>query len=187
MTLKVSKFKLHRSLKKAIQRFQQSPNCEIRIDTSFEAVIAACATIARNGQLATPKMTWILPDMVKAYVAMHRSGFAHSVEVWIGGQLAGGLYCVAIGKAVFGESMFTKVPNASKIALAALVSFCRVHNIDSIDCQQNTRHLASLGAVEVPRVEFIDQLRNALVKPAPHWQFNSLDWQKLLHPIDLAT
>lgn len=187
MTLNVSKFKLHRSLKQAIQNFRQSPNCDIRVDTSFEAVITACATSPRNGQFTGPNTTWIGPDMIDAYQAMHRSGFAHSVEVWIDGQLAGGLYCVALGKAVFGESMFSRVPNASKIALAALVSFCRAHDIESIDCQQNTRHLASLGAVEVPRAEFIHQLHNALAKPAPHWQFKSLYWQELSQPNNLAT
>ena len=93
--------------------------------------------------------------MQQAYVRLHQAGLAHSVETWIDGALAGGLYCVAIGRAVFGESMFSRRSDASKIALAALVAFCRANSITSIDCQQNTRHLASLGAAEMPRSGFV--------------------------------
>jgi leucyl/phenylalanyl-tRNA---protein transferase len=178
MILHVANFKLHRSLKQALYKFKQNPHCEIRMNTVFERVIEACAQSARQGSPGT----WILPDMVDAYVALHHAGLAHSVETWIDGTLAGGLYCVGIGKAVFGESMFTTVPNASKIALAALVCFCRIHCIEGIDCQQNTRHLASLGAREIDRATFLAQVKNGLNEPSPHWNFSPLYWHELLSP-----
>jgi leucyl/phenylalanyl-tRNA--protein transferase len=120
--------------------------------------------------------------MVKAYEAFHRAGFAHSVETWVGGRLMGGLYCVAIGRAVFGESMFTRKPDASKIALAGLTAFCRHHGIAMIDCQQNTQHLASLGAREIPRADFVAQVsQNTKKAPAP-WRFDPVYWNELLPP-----
>jgi leucyl/phenylalanyl-tRNA--protein transferase len=121
--------------------------------------------------------------MVQAYRALHRAGFAHSVETWIDGQLVGGLYCVALGQAVFGESMFTRIADASKIALAALVCFCKHHGIRLIDCQQNTRHLASLGAHEVTRAAFLQQVEIAKQQKSPLWHFDALYWQAL--PLDM--
>lgn len=118
--------------------------------------------------------------MIAAYGALHRAGFAHSVEVWVNDQLAGGLYCVALGKAVFGESMFSRLTDASKIALAALICFCRRHAIEQIDCQQNTRHLASLGAHEIPRDQFLKQVAVGLAQTAPVWRFDTLYWNELL-------
>lgn len=177
MTLDVTKFRTHRSLRQAIQKFIGSQSCEIRFDTSFNQVINACANSLRNGQPGT----WIVPDMVRAYCALHRAGFAHSVETWIDGQLAGGLYCVALGKAVFGESMFTLLPNASKIALAALVGFCKGQGIAMIDCQQSTSHLASLGASEISRAKFLEHTRASRVESAPNWVFDPLYWQNLLN------
>ena len=176
MTLDVNNFKLHRSLRQALQKFMASPGCEIKFDTAFDQVIHACASSLRNGKPGT----WIVPDMVHAYIKLHRAGFAHSVETWIDGQLAGGLYCVALGKAVFGESMFTRVPNASKIALAALVGFCKSNGIAMIDCQQNTRHLASLGASEIYRAEFLVRTRAAVLEPASQWAFDTLYLKNLL-------
>ena len=183
MTLDVNNFKVHRSLRQVLQKFIALPGCEIRFDTAFGQVIQACAGSLRNGQPGT----WIVPDMVQAYLNLHRAGFAHSVETWIDGQLAGGLYCVAIGRAVFGESMFTRVPNASKIALAALVSFCKSKGIGMIDCQQNTRHLASLGASETSRAEFLARTRAATLEPAPDWTFDALYLKNLLHSKTLTT
>ena len=177
MTLDVNNFKMHRSLRQVLQKFMGSPGCEIRFDTVFDQVIQACASSLRNGQPGT----WIVPDMVQAYIRLHQAGFAHSVETWINGQLAGGLYCVALGTAVFGESMFTRVPNASKIALSALVSFCRSNGIKMIDCQQNTQHLASLGACEISRAEFLARTRTAILGPAPRWAFDTLYLKNLLH------
>jgi leucyl/phenylalanyl-tRNA---protein transferase len=177
MTLDVNNFKLHRSLRQVLQKFNASPGCEIRFDTVFDRVIHACASSLRNGQPGT----WIVPDMVQAYIKLHRAGFAHSVETWIDGELAGGLYCVALGKAVFGESMFTRVPNASKIALAGLVGFCRGNGIAMIDCQQNTRHLASLGASEITRAGFLARTRMAILEPEPRWVFDALYLKNLLY------
>lgn len=176
MVLPAAEFKLHRSLRKKLRHLQVDPHFAIRIDSAFSQVIHACATHSRPGQPGT----WIVPEMVQAYEALHRAGFAHSVETWLDGQLVGGLYCVALGKAVFGESMFARVPDASKIALAALICFCRRHHIDLIDCQQNTRHLASLGAREIDRASFTQQVaRNATLAP-PRWRFEHVYWQELL-------
>ncbi len=176
MVLDVSKFRQHRSLTKTLQKFRITPGCEIRMDTAFEQVIQACSTSLRAGQAGT----WIVSDMVSAYVDLHRAGLAHSVETWINGELAGGLYCVALGKSVFGESMFSRSNDASKIALAALVCFCRHNDILQIDCQQNTRHLASLGAGEISRDQFLLHVAAGAAHAAPVWQFDPLYWQELL-------
>jgi leucyl/phenylalanyl-tRNA--protein transferase len=98
------------------------------------------------------------------------------------GRLTGGLYCVSLGHAVFGESMFTRVPDASKIALAGLVAFCLQHGVPLIDCQQNTQHLASLGARTIPRSEFVAQVERNVKKPALTWRFDPLYWRQLLPP-----
>lgn len=178
MVLDPAQFRLHRSLRKTLQHFAIAPGYELRIDTAFDQVIAACATSPREGQSGT----WIVPPMVQAYRQLHRAGFAHSVETWIDGELVGGLYCVAIGKAVFGESMFTRVPDASKIALAALVALCRAHGVPLIDCQQNTRHLASLGAGEIARADFAASVARQASEPALPWHWDSLYWRQLLPP-----
>ena len=175
MVLEVDRFILHRSLRKSLEKFLRTPGCTIRIDSAFESVIAACASSPRAGQSST----WIVPDMVRAYNQLHLSGLAHSVETWIDGSLVGGLYCVALGRAVFGESMFARVSDASKIALAALVAFCRYHQIAMIDCQQNTRHLASLGARELRRDEFLVHIAKARELPEPQWCFDPLYWRTL--------
>ena len=176
MVLFTAEFKLHRSLRKPLQRFIADPRCEIRFDRDFESVIHACATSERPGQSGT----WIVPSMVQAYQAFHRAGHAHSVETWIDGRLAGGLYCIVIGGAVFGESMFTRMPDASKIALAALVAWRRHAQVPMIDCQQNTRHLASLGAREIPRAEFLQQVGAQVHARAAAWQFEPVYWNALL-------
>lgn len=146
------------------------------MDSAFEQVIQACSASPREGQTGT----WIVPDMMAAYRDLHRAGYAHSVETWVNGRLTGGLYCVALGKAVFGESMFSRATDASKIALAALVAFCRHHAIQQIDCQQNTRHLASLGAREISRTLFTQKVSAGLSQTAPVWQFDPLYWRELL-------
>ena len=180
MVLDVSQFKLRRSLKQALQRFRRDAGCEIRVDTAFERVINACAQTQRGDIPSTPAGTWIVPDMIDAYCAMHSAGFAHSIETWINGELVGGLYCVALGRAVFGESMFSTQTDASKIALAALVCFCRKQGIPMIDCQQNTRHLASLGAREMARSAFLAHLKHGIAQATPAWHFDDLYWQELL-------
>ncbi len=152
--LQVQDFKLHRSLKQAIKRFKNDPSSVTLMDKAFPEVIACCASTARAGQQGT----WILPVMQQAYTELHRAGFAHSVETWVNGQLVGGLYFTQMGRAVFGESMFSWQTDASKIALAALVDWCAEQGISWIDCQQQTQHLASLGAAPISRQAFTDKL-----------------------------
>ncbi len=176
MVLQVNQFRLHRSLRKTLQHFSADPACEIRMDTAFEQVITRCAQSTRRGAPGT----WIVPAMVRAYTALFETGNAHSVETWVGGKLVGGLYCVALGRAVFGESMFTVQADASKIALAGLVAFCRENAIGMIDCQQNTAHLASLGAAEMPRETFATHIRAVRDCPSPVWAFSPLYWKHLL-------
>jgi leucyl/phenylalanyl-tRNA--protein transferase len=176
MVLQTRAFKLHRSMKKTLQAFASNVRCEIRFDSAFGDTIQACADTSRRGQPGT----WILPPMVQAYTQLHHQGIAHSVETWMDGELVGGLYCVSLGKAVFGESMFSRVPDGSKIALAALVAFSLQYGMDWIDCQQNTPHLASLGAREMARTDFLERLQIGLRQPAPRWQFETLYWEQLL-------
>ena len=176
MTLYTKHFKLHRSLRKSVEHFVNDPVCEIRFDTAFAEVINACASKPRNGQAGT----WILHEMITAYRALHAVGHAHSVETWVNCELVGGLYCVNLGGVVFGESMFADVTDASKIALCALVAFCRAHGIEMIDCQQNTGHLASLGANEISRDDFTAQVAANITRPAPTWRFEAVYWEQLL-------
>jgi leucyl/phenylalanyl-tRNA--protein transferase len=177
MVLNVADFRLHRSLRKTLKSFAVSSGCEIRVDSAFAEVIQACASSSRGSQAGT----WITPEMVQAYMHLHATGKAHSVETWIYGELVGGLYCVALGHAIFGESMFSKVSNASKIALAGMVAFCRAQGIAMIDCQQNTQHLASMGAAEIAREEFLQRIRITQYLPDVHWQFTPLYWNHVLH------
>lgn len=183
MTLAPASFRLHRSLRKVLQSFRLDKRCEIRIDNDFESVIRGCSAAPRKGQSGT----WIVQQMIDAYCDLHKAGFAHSVETWIDGELVGGLYCVAIGRAVFGESMFAKRTDASKIALAALVCFCRRNGIVLIDCQQKTVHLASLGAKEMPRSQFFEHVVKARSEPAPMWRFEPVYWSELLPARPLQT
>jgi leucyl/phenylalanyl-tRNA--protein transferase len=172
MVLQVAHFRFHRSLR---QWMKQQKNWEIRIDTAFDAVIEHCARAPRPGQNGT----WIVADMVSAYKALHTAGFAHSIETWIDGQLTGGLYCVSIGHAVFGESMFSLVPNGSKIALAALVAFCKANQVSMVDCQQKTPHLSLMGGGEVPRSQFLNHILLAQTLPPLRWHFDPLYWAEL--------
>ncbi len=176
MVLNVDEFRVHPSFKKTIKKFKTTPGCEIRINSAFERVIYACSSSPRAGQAGT----WIVPPMISAYCAMHQAGYAHSIETWVQGELVGGLYCIALGKSVFGESMFSRASDASKIALAALVAFCRHHGIRQIDCQQNTPHLASLGAREISRDMFVERVASGLKEPSPEWRFDALYWQEVL-------
>ena len=172
MVLAPHNFRLHRSLKQAIRKALADPGFALRIDSDFAGVIAACSQIRRDGQDGT----WIVDDIQAAYTQLHRDGFAHSVEVWQGEQLVAGLYCVAIGRAVFGESMFTTVSNGSKIALAALVAICKREGVALIDCQQNTGHLAFMGAAEISRADFIAHVQTQTAQPAMRWEFAARDW-----------
>jgi leucyl/phenylalanyl-tRNA--protein transferase len=176
MVLMASEFKLHRSLRKTLDRFLATPGCEFRFDSAFRRVIDACARTVRDGQHGT----WIVPPMVQAYDAWHREGAVHSIETWVDGELLGGLYGVNLGRMFFGESMFSHATDASKLALAALIAFCRAHGIAMIDCQQNTRHLASMGAREIPRAAFERHLAQTVhLAPPPRWTYDPSHWMHL--------
>ena len=176
MVLLPAEFRLARSLKKTLRRFVASPGCEVRVDSAFGRVITACATTPREGEPGT----WIVPEMIEAYGAWHGAGRAHSFETWIDGELVGGLYGVSLGRMFFGESMFAHRTDASKIALAALVAFCREHRIETIDCQQRTSHLASFGGRELPRPEFLRRLGTALaMPPVADWTYDLRMWRQL--------
>ena len=178
MVLEPASFRLHRSLRKTLQKCRSTPGCEIRIDHDFHAVISACSNKARKGQDGT----WIVPEMVSAYQALHDAGHAHSIETWVDDHLVGGLYCIGLGHAVFGESMFAHQPDASKIALAALVCLCRKQGVELIDCQQNTHHLASLGAREISRDRFLQHMGEAAGQHDLRWSFDPVYWNELLPP-----
>ena len=142
---------------------------EVRCDSAFEVVMRECGEKPRLGQDGT----WITDEIVRGYCALHAAGHAHSIETWIDGRLAGGLYGVAIGRAFYGESMFSHVTDASKIAFAHLADFLREAGCGIIDCQMQTSHLASLGAREIPRAEFTAHLR-ALTNDVPMTGWSSL-------------
>ncbi len=176
MVLPVAEFKLAPSLRKTLRRFMRDPACEVRIDSAFDRVIEACAATPRSGQAGT----WIAPEIIDAYTAWHRAGAVHSVEAWVDGCLVGGLYGVSLGRMFFGESMFSHRTDASKIALAALVAFCRAHGMALIDCQQRTGHLASLGAREIDRGAFEAHLAATVdANPPPAWTYDPSWWQFL--------
>jgi leucyl/phenylalanyl-tRNA---protein transferase len=142
----------------------------VKADTAFETVMRECAAPRRD-----EPGTWISDRMIRAYVRLHQAGFAHSIETWIDGQLAGGLYGVAIGRAFFGESMFTRRTDASKIAFVSLVRQLARWEFGMIDCQMRTEHLASLGAREIPRREFVRSLQPLIAcpsRPAP-WRLDA--------------
>jgi leucyl/phenylalanyl-tRNA--protein transferase len=127
---------------------------EVRLDTVFDEVVHACANKLREGQSGT----WITREMQVAYSELHRLGYAHSAETWIDDKLSGGLYGIAIGHAFYGESMFTDSRDASKIAFAHLCAHLKQRGFGIIDCQMETRHLASLGARPIPRCDFAARL-----------------------------
>jgi leucyl/phenylalanyl-tRNA--protein transferase len=154
-----------RSLKKVIKR----GGFEVRVDTAFEQVIDACAAAPREGQ----RGTWITDELRAGYLELHRLGYAHSIECWIDGALAGGLYGVSLGRVFFGESMFAKAPDASKIAFATLLGNLVHWDFAMVDCQVYTDHLDRFGALDVPRREFLATLRVALGAPTRQgkWTF----------------
>lgn len=165
MVLLPSEFKLSASLRKTLKR----GNFEVRSNHAFEQVVRACAA-PREGENGT----WIVEEMVAAYCELHRLGHAHSVEVWMEGQLVGGLYGVAIGKMFYGESMFSRRTDGSKIAFAHVVRQLKRWGFGMIDCQMHTPHLASLGAREIPRAEFIFRLQDLInCEPVKHFQFDT--------------
>jgi leucyl/phenylalanyl-tRNA--protein transferase len=165
MVLVPAEFKVSRSLAKRLRR----RDYEVRFDAAFAAVMRACAE-PREGQGGT----WIVADMVRAYCRLHELGHAHSVEAWRDGELVGGLYGVALGGMFYGESMFSRATDASKVALAHLVAQLSRRGYGLIDCQMETAHLASLGARPIARAEFLERLR-VLVNLPDHpgkWSFD---------------
>jgi leucyl/phenylalanyl-tRNA--protein transferase len=168
MVLETAKIKISRSLRKKIKQIQMNPQWEIRIDTSFQRVMESCATSNRKEQDGT----WITAEIIDSYVQLHHLGLAHSVETWYQNELVGGLYGINLGKMMYGESMFTNVTDASKIALAALCAWCVEVDIQRIDCQQETSHLGSLGANPISKNEFLDWVESHIDLPAPSWNWN---------------
>ena len=149
--------KISRSLKQIIRKGV----FRVTMDTAFEAVIKECASVHNKNH----GDTWITGDMIDAYIQLHESGYAHSVETWSGDELAGGLYGVSLGSAFFGESMYTKKSNASKVAFALLIKKLIEWNFEIIDCQVATPHLKRMGAHDMPRSEFMPLLQSSLDAP----------------------
>jgi leucyl/phenylalanyl-tRNA--protein transferase len=164
MVLRTDQFRISDSLKKTLRRVERSMaeggRWQVRFDSAFEAVMRACAAPRRDGP-----GTWISKDIIAGYTGLHAMGYAHSSEVWLDGELVGGAYGVCIGRMFYGESMFARVTDASKIALAYLVAFLRSHGVAMIDCQQETEHLASLGASPISRAAFLEHVHGAIGEP----------------------
>jgi leucyl/phenylalanyl-tRNA--protein transferase len=169
MVLLPTEMKISRSLSRTLR----SARYEVRLDTAFAEVIAACATTPRHGQSGT----WITREMQSAYMRLHELGYAHSVEVIMDNQLVGGLYGMAVGRVYFGESMFSHRRDASKIALAHLCEHLKREEFGIIDCQMETPHLASLGARTIPRHEFIAALKRFTTTDLPpgRWAAHAID------------
>jgi len=183
MVLACDDFSPSHSLRKRLRRIAADaqrpwPSVQVRVDTAFAEVMRHCAA-PRAGQPGT----WIVAPMRHAYRAWHAEGRAHSIETWIDGELAGGLYGISLGRMFFGESMFTRATDASKIALACLVRFLQRHGVEWIDCQQETRHLASLGARPVARAAFLAHVRARVDAAGPPWRPGVLDTDGELHPL----
>ncbi len=151
MVLFPEEFRLTRSLRKTLN----SGRFEVRFNTDFAGVIAGCAAMPRPGQDGT----WITEDMMAAYRRLHELGWAHSAESYFDGELVGGLYGLAIGRMFYGESMFSRRTDASKVAFAHLVRYLKEQGTAMIDCQMRTEHLASLGGREIPRADFLTRLK----------------------------
>ena len=164
MVLFADEFRTSRTFGKTLRRVARSDRIELRANSAFEAVMAACAD-PRDGEPGT----WITPEMIVAYTALNRLGIAVSIETWSDGTLIGGLYGISLGRMFYGESMFARVTDASKIALATLVRLLLREKVRVIDCQQNTRHLASLGAREIGRADFLAYVRTAVAAAPIDW------------------
>ena len=154
LVLYPNEIKISKTLKKIIKKGL----FKVTMDSAFVQVINQCAQI----RIQNNQETWILEDMIDAYCKLHELGFAHSVEAWCQGELAGGLYGVSLGNCFFGESMFTRISNASNVALVTLVEYLNTLSFDIIDCQLTTEHLLRFGAKEIPRAAFLNQLEESL-------------------------
>lgn len=160
--MRPTELRLGRSLRRDISRSE----FDLTYDQAFEAVIDRCAHVPRDNQSGT----WLNDDMSDAYIALHRAGHAHSAEAWLEGQLVGGLYGVTLGGVFFGESMFSLVPNASKVVFASLLPRLAQSGYRLVDCQVYTEYLARFGAHEWSRDAFLESLKSDLVvQPSPRW------------------
>jgi leucyl/phenylalanyl-tRNA--protein transferase len=164
MVLRTEQFRISESLRKRLRKVERSMReggrWQVRFDSAFEAVMRACAAPRKDGP-----GTWISEDIISGYTGLHAMGHAHSSELWLDDELVGGAYGVCIGRMFYGESMFARVTDGSKIALAYLVAFLRSHGVAMIDCQQETSHLASLGAAPISRAAFLGHVRAAIGEP----------------------
>lgn len=180
MVLPCDQLRVSHSLAKRLRQYQNQahqpqPRLRVSLNTAFDHVIQACAQ---------REATWITPDILAVYQAWHRQGRVHSIETWVDGRLMGGLYGVSIGRCFFGESMFSRAADTSKVALAHLVAYLRRHNVPWIDCQQETPHLASLGAAPIAREEFLHRLHSLQDHPGPPWGRGQLLLNGDLRPIE---
>ena len=180
MVLKCEELHISHSLRKRLRQIARAQaagdfTVAVTVDTAFGSVIRSCARSAENGQPGT----WITHEMQLAYEAWHLVGQAHSIETWMNGELVGGLYGINLGKMFFGESMFSRANDASKIAFVYLVAFLKRRGVDWIDCQMKTDHLASLGAKVIPRPEFLQHVHQRVRQPELVWQPGLLDQQGL--------
>lgn len=166
MVLFPEELKVSRSLRKTLRK----GHFKVSFDTAFTEVMRGCAA-PRRGQPGT----WIHSEIIAAYKRLHELGYAHSVEVWKDDQIVGGLYGIALGRAFFGESMFSRVSDASKVGFAHLVVQLQRWGFEMIDCQMNTSHLASLGAREISRAEFSERLQRLTACPTTtrSWHFDA--------------
>ncbi|MBI5641501.1 MAG: leucyl/phenylalanyl-tRNA--protein transferase [Nitrospirae bacterium] len=160
LVLRPSELKVSRSLRQTIRKGIYS----VTFDRCFAEVMRYCAGVSRN----EGEGTWITDEMMEAYCRLHEKGYAHSIETWLGDELAGGLYGVALGGIFFGESMFSLKRDASKVALVELVRHLEKNGCSLIDCQVTSEHLLSLGATEIPRAEFLEILRRSAILGVRH-------------------
>ncbi|HEY0877177.1 MAG TPA: leucyl/phenylalanyl-tRNA--protein transferase [Zeimonas sp.] len=165
MVLHLDELRISRSLRKTLRAAHRDGRWRVTLDVCFDRVMQECAA-PREGQDGT----WITDAIRAGYGALHRLGVAHSVEVWNAQRLVGGLYGVSVGRMFYGESMFARQPDASKAALVSLVRLLAAHEFSVIDCQQSTRHLASLGARELPRTAFLERVDELVRQPGPDWR-----------------
>jgi leucyl/phenylalanyl-tRNA--protein transferase len=161
------------NVRKSFRRVLRSGKFSVTFDQDFSTVIGHCASVVREGQ----ESTWIVPQMVEAYKRLHKEGYAHSVEVYLEGKLVGGLYGLALGRAFFGESMFSLVSDASKVAFKALSDVLGSRGYDFIDCQMKTDHMVRLGAKVVPRDIFLGELAETIDKPTDMGPWDDFQWE----------
>ena len=187
MVLECASFHPSHSLRKRLRQLERTDHdpqarLQVRVDTAFARVMAACAEPVPGRPL-----TWITPDILKAYTRWHEAGYAHSVETWLDGELVGGLYGVSLGGIFFGESMFSRVSDTSKIALAYLVRRLLACGVELIDCQQQTGHLARLGASPIARTDFLARLAQLRTQAGPIWHAGRLCQSGELVPLAVSS